>query len=296
MTNIKKVGVIGAGAMGAQIAVVAALHQYDVVLQDISNDRLIKAKEVLETQLEKRVRKGRFSRDEVDKAFEHLTFTTEINQLHDVDIIIEAIIEDLEAKQTLFQSLEKIVSENCIIATNSSTIVSSKLIDKLTYQNRVCNIHFFNPVLVMELVEVVQGPHTSKDVAQQAMTFIHSIGKKPVLLQKEISGFIANRILARLMDEAIYLYEHGYASYEEIDVVVEKALGHPIGPFALMDLTGLDVNYAVRKQRYAETGLEVDRPKQSVVEKVEKGELGRKTGKGWYAYDQHGKKIGNIQK
>ena len=143
----------------------------------------------------------------------------------------------------------------------------------------------------MDLVEVVKGPHTSDETAEKSMAFIKSIGKIPVLLKKEISGFVANRILAKLMDEAVYLYENGYASHEEIDLIVTKALNHPIGPFALMDLTGLDVNYFVRMQRYKESGEEKDKPAVIVAEKVEKGELGKKTGKGFYEYDENGKRI-----
>ncbi|MDQ0270415.1 3-hydroxyacyl-CoA dehydrogenase family protein [Cytobacillus purgationiresistens] len=289
--QIKNVGVVGAGAMGAQIAVVAALHGYPVVLQDISSESLEKAEGILRTQLEKRVTKGKFTREQVDEAFAHLVFTTKLEDLSDADIVIEAIIENLDAKTALYAKLDDILPSHAILATNSSTIVSSKLADAVTRKDKVCNIHFFNPVLVMDLVEVVKGPHTSDETADTSMEFIKTIGKTPVLLKKEISGFVANRILARLMDEAIYLYENGYATYEEIDIVVTKALGHPIGPFALMDLTGLDVNYAVRKQRYSESGDERDKPTKSVEEKVQKGELGRKTGKGWYEYDENGKRI-----
>lgn len=289
--NIKKVGVAGAGAMGAQIAVVSALHGYEVILQDISSESLKKAEEVLRTQLEKRVIKGKLTREDVDCAFSNLIFTTNLEAFKEVDIVIEAIIEDLEVKKSLFAQLDHLLPEHCILATNSSTIVSSKLAEAVVRKDKVCNIHFFNPVLVMDLVEVVKGPHTADETADTSMKFIETIGKTPVLLKKEISGFVANRILAKLMNEAVYLYENGYASFEEIDVVVEKALGHPIGPFALMDLTGLDVNYAVRKQRYSESGEEADKPAKSVKEKVEKGELGRKTGKGWYTYDAQGKRV-----
>jgi 3-hydroxybutyryl-CoA dehydrogenase len=137
----------------------------------------------------------------------------------------------------------------------------------------------------MELVEIVCGPHTSEETTQIALELIKSIQKIPVLLKKEISGFIANRILGKLTDEAVYLLENGYADHEEIDLVCTKALNHPIGPFALMDLTGIDVNNFVRMQRYQESGNEADMPAKIVQEKVRKGELGRKTGKGFYTYD-----------
>lgn len=289
--KINKVSVIGSGVMGAQISMVCALAGYDVTLQDISEESLVKAKEALEQQMNRRIDRGRFTEKEVKDAFNNLKFTTDINDVATTDIVIEAIVEKLDAKQSLFKKLADIVSPETILATNSSTIVSSKIATDLSNPERVCNIHFFNPALVMELVEVVKGPHTSQEVANQAMDFVSSINKIPVLLKKEISGFIANRILGKLMDEAVYLNENGYATHEEIDLVCKKALNHPIGPFELMDLVGIDVSYNARVQRFNESGSEADRPAQLLKEKVEKGELGRKTGQGFYKYDEKGKRI-----
>jgi 3-hydroxybutyryl-CoA dehydrogenase len=146
-------------------------------------------------------------------------------------------------------------------------------------------MHFFNPALVMELVEVVKGPHTSDETADITMELAKSINKTPILLEKEIVGFIANRILAKLMNEAIYLLENGYATAEEIDLACKKALNHPIGPFALIDLTGLDVHYNARMEQYKLTGDEADKPSKIVTEKVKRGEIGRKTGAGFYTYN-----------
>lgn len=290
--EIKQVGIVGAGAMGSQIAMVCALSGYPVLLQDISEESLQKAEQFLREQMETRVKKGKFTAEQVESAFVNLAFTTILEDLKNTDLVIEAIIEKLEAKQALFSQLDRILPEHTILATNSSTIVSSKLASSVRRTNQMCNIHFFNPVLVMDLVEVVKGPHTSDETAEKSMAFIQSIGKTPVLLKKEISGFVANRILAKLMDEAVYLYENGYATHEEIDLIVTKALNHPIGPFALMDLTGIDVNYFVRMQRYAESGDEKDKPAGIVAEKVAKGELGKKTGKGFYQYDEKGRRVG----
>ncbi|WP_404328977.1 3-hydroxyacyl-CoA dehydrogenase family protein [Mesobacillus maritimus] len=283
--NINKVAVIGAGTMGAQIAMVCALAQYQVVLQDVSPESLEKGKGILVEQMGKRVKKGRLSAEEVEEAFKKIVFTTSLTDLKDTDIVIEAIVEKVDIKRDLFTKLDEVTPAHAILATNSSTIVSSKLADATNRPDKVCNVHFFNPALVMELVEVVRGPHTSEETADTAMAFVKSINKYPVLLNKEISGFVANRILGKLMDEAVYLLENGIASHEDIDIVCKKALNHPIGPFALMDLTGIDVNYLVRMQRYQESGDEKDKPAKIVQEKVEKGELGRKTGKGFYTYD-----------
>lgn len=293
--EIKQVGVVGAGVMGSQIAMVIALSGYPVHLQDISKESLQNAENFLRQQMEKRVEKGKYTKEQVERAFAKLSFVTELEDLKNVDLVIEAIVEKIEAKQALFLQLDRILSEHAIIATNSSTIVSSKLASSVQRADKVCNIHFFNPVLVMDLVEVVKGPHTSDETAERSILFIQSIGKTPVLLKKEISGFVANRILAKLMDEALYLYENGYATHEEIDLIVTKALNHPIGPFALMDLTGLDVNYFVRMQRYAESGDEKDKPAAVVEEKVKKGELGKKTRKGFYEYDEYGTRVQELK-
>lgn len=283
--EINKVAVIGAGTMGSQIAMVCSLAGYPVTLQDVSAESLEKAKDFLDMQMEKRIKKGRLAAEEVKSAFQRISFTISLEELTESDLVIEAIVEKLDVKRELFKKLDEMTQPHAILATNSSTIVSSKIADVTRRPDKVCNIHFFNPALVMELVEVVKGPHTSEETAQTSMDFVKKINKLPVLLNKEISGFIANRILGKLMDEAVYLLENGYASHEEIDLVCTKALNHPIGPFALMDLTGIDVNYFVRMQRYEESGDERDKPAKIVQEKVEKGELGRKTGKGFYTYE-----------
>lgn len=285
INEIKKAAVVGAGTMGSQIAMVCALGGYSVTLQDVSADSLEKGRAILDEQMQKRVAKGRLTAETVIEALNRITFTTSLDALSDADFVIEAIVEKLEVKRELFSKLDKVTPAHTILATNSSTIVSSKLADATERPDKVCNVHFFNPALVMELVEVVRGPHTSDETAGKAVEFVKSINKYPVLLNKEISGFVANRILGKLMDEAVYLLENGIASHEDIDIVCKKALNHPIGPFALMDLTGIDVNYLVRMQRYQESGDERDKPSRVVQEKYEKGELGRKTGMGFYTYD-----------
>ncbi|MFF2876387.1 3-hydroxyacyl-CoA dehydrogenase family protein [Gottfriedia sp. NPDC057991] len=282
--DVKKIAVIGSGAMGSQIAMVCALGGYTVVLHDISDENLETAKEKLVAQMERRIQKGTYSQNEVNNAFTNIMFSSDFGKLEDVDFVIEAIIENIDVKRELFLKLDEVTPKHAILATNSSTIVSSKLADVTNRPEKVCNIHFFNPALSMELVEVVRGPHTSEETADIAVDVIKQIRKVPVLLKKEIFGFIANRILGKIIDEAIYLLEEGIASHEDIDLVCKKALNHPIGPFSIMDLTGLDVNYLVRMQRYKESGESTDLPSNIVKEKVEKGELGRKTGKGFYSY------------
>ena len=283
---IRQVSVVGSGAMGSQIAMVSALAGFEVYLQDISEDSLKKAEESLRGHLNRRVEKGKLSEEQVEEAFSRLQFVTSLEEaVKSSDFVIEAIVEKLDAKRQLFSEVDRLAPANAIIATNSSTIVSSKIADATNRPDKVCNLHFFNPVLVMELVEVVKGPHTSDETANLAFNFVKEIKKVPILLKKEISGFVANRLLGKLTDEAIYLFENDIASFEEIDIAATKALNHPIGPFALMDLTGIDVNYYINQLQYEESGDEKDKPSKILKEKYEKGEFGRKTGKGFYEYN-----------
>lgn len=283
--SIKQITVVGSGAMGSQIAMVSALAGYQVYLQDINEESLKKAEDFLHMQLDKRVTKGKLTQEVVDSAFSRLQFVTSLQTaVESTDFVIEAIVEKLDAKREVFSQVDKLAPAHAIIATNSSTIVSSQIADATNRPSQVCNMHFFNPVLVMELVEVVKGPHTSEETAEIAVDLVKKINKVPILLKKEISGFVANRMLGKLTQEAIFLLENEIASVEEIDLACTKALNHPIGPFALMDLTGIDVSYYIGMQRYKESGDEKDKPAKVIEEKYLKGEYGRKTGKGFYTY------------
>ncbi len=191
-------------------------------------------------------------------------------------------------KRELFAELDRLTPEHTILATNSSSFVPSKIADATSRPDRVVNMHFFNPALVMRCVEVVRGPQTSDATVATTVELAERIGKLPVVLDKEIPGFVANRLLNAVRDEAIRLLEGGYASVEAIDTAARTALGHPMGPFELMDLTGIDIGYHTKQARYDETGDPADLPSRSVTEKVERGELGRKTGTGWYDYTEQG--------
>lgn len=283
--GVRNVLVCGAGAMGSQIGATFALAGYGTAVQDIDESMLDNAQNELRSRLDRNVEKGRMSAEQVEDAFNRLSFTTDVDEpARSADLLVEAIVEKLDVKRELFSRLDSLAPEHAILATNSSTIVSSRIADATSRPDKVCNLHFFNPALVMECVEVVRNPETSDTTVDTAVEVSNRIGKAPVVLEKEISGFLANRILGALTDEAVSLYENGYASFEDIDTACKKALGHPIGPFALMDLTGIDVNYYVRMARYEETGDENQKPKQSVAERFERGEYGRKSGKGWYEY------------
>ncbi len=291
--DVKKVCVVGAGAMGSQIALNTALYGYQVALTDASGEALQKAQGWAREYLDSRVAKGKMTADQAAEGTRNLRLFPELKSAAaDADVVIEAVVEKLEIKRQVFAELDRVCPPHTILATNSSTIVSSKIADVTRRPEKVLNMHYFNPALVMELVEVVQGPHTSGETVEVIMELSRRTGKIPIHLKKEISGFVANRILGAIIREACSLLEQGIATHEEIDLAVEKALRHPMGPFRLMDLTGIDVSYLVRAQRFQETGLEEDRPPKAIEEKYKKGELGRKTGKGFYDYTQQSNQAG----
>ncbi|HBV87608.1 MAG TPA: 3-hydroxyacyl-CoA dehydrogenase [Desulfosporosinus sp.] len=284
--DIKKVCVIGAGSMGHQIALSAALAGFKVSCMDISEEMLNKAQNFAYTYFPDRVAKGKLTQDQVDQAIHNCSFTQNLeNAARDADFVIESAVEKIEVKRKLFAELDKLTLPHTILATNSSFIVSSKIAGFTKRPEKVCNMHFFNPALMMKLVEVVQGPHTSTETAQISMDLCDKMGKHGVWLKKEIYGFLVNRILSALSHEALFLADMGIATPEEIDIAVTNALGHPIGPFRLKDFTGIDLSYCIAMERYQDTRDPKDRPSPLIVEKYVKGEWGRKTKKGFYSYE-----------
>lgn len=289
--QIQSITVIGAGQMGHQIAMLAALGGYETILHDVHENALNAAKEKLDVILTKWVQKGKLSEDRKLAAFSRLQYTTDLEKAASgADLIIEAVVEKLDVKQEVFAKLEELAPAETIFATNSSTIVNSLIASVTNRPDKFINMHFFFPPLVMDCVEVVMSDQTSEETAKLAMEVTENMNRTGVLLRKEISGFVANRILGALQREALYLYEEGIVDYKDIDLICRKALGHPIGPFELMDLSGIDVGYFVMQQRFNETGNQEDKPNACIEEKVNKGHLGRKTGKGWYDYPNQGVK------
>lgn len=284
--EIHKIAVIGAGNMGHQIAICAALSGFQVHCTDTNPDILNKAIQFADNYLKERVEKGKLTAEAAQQASENLVFTPSVKTAaEDADLVIEAIIEKLDIKRTLFAELDKICPPHTILTTNSSYIVSSKIADATQRPDKVCNMHFFNPALVMKLVEVVQGAHVSDETVEAVMTVSKKMGKTPVLLHKEIYGFLVNRLLQATRQEALKLLDMGVASFEDIDTAAMNGLGYPMGPFKLLDLTGVDLAYHVSMEKYRESGDPADRPSPSIVEKFTKGEWGKKVGKGFYDYE-----------
>ena len=284
--EIKNVTVIGAGTMGSQIALQTALSgHYQVTLVDAVPGQLERARAQNRRLLDRSVEKGRVTRERADDALGRITDSDSLEEAaRGADLVIEAVIEDFDTKKGVFTALGKAAKKDTILASNSSTIAISRLADLTGNPARCCNMHFFHPVTVMQLCEVVKGPKTSDATIDAAMEFVRSIDRTPVELKKEIWGFIVNRILFAASEEAMRILEGGYASAEDIDTAVQKGLNWPMGPFHLLDFSGLDIFYGALKDRHRQ-GEGPDAPE--VLRKlVEEGNLGRKTGKGFFEYEK----------
>jgi len=285
MGELKRVTVVGAGTMGSQIALQTALSgRYEVTLVDTVAGQLERARAQNRKLVDRSVEKGRLTPERASQALERIADSATIAPaVANADLVIEAVIENFDAKKSVFEELGKHTKKDAVLASNSSTIAISRLADFTGRPERCCNMHFFHPVTVMQLCEVVRGPKTSDATVEQAMEFVRSIDRTPVLLQKEIWGFIVNRVLFAASEEAMRLLEGGYASAEDIDIAVQKGLNWPMGPFHLLDFSGLDVFYGAMQDRHR-LGEGPEAPE--VLRKlVDAGRLGRKTGKGFFEYD-----------
>ena len=270
--------------MGSQIALQTALSgRYDVTLVDAVPGQLERARAQNKKLLARSVEKGRIIEESAGAALEKIKDSSDVaTAAAEADLVIEAVIEDFDAKKNVFEALGKHARKEAVLASNSSTIAISRLAGFTGRAEQCCNMHFFHPVTVMQLCEVVRGPKTSDETVATAMEFVRSIDRTPVLLQKEIWGFIVNRILFAASEEAMRLLEGGYASAEDIDIAVQKGLNWPMGPFHLLDFSGLDIFYGAMKDRHRQG--EGDDAPELLRKLVEEGHLGRKTGKGFFDY------------
>ena len=283
--DLKNVCVVGAGNMGHQIALQCALCGFQTVSMDVVPAVLEKAEKFANDYLTGRVQKGKLTKDAAQKARSLISFAGDLKEAaKDADLVIEAVLERIDLKRKVFADLDKFAPAKAILATNSSFIVSSRIADATGRPSQVCNLHFFNPALVMKLVEVVQGPHVSDETAQCMMDFCLKIDKVPIWIKKEVDGFVLSRLLAAIRKEAEWMLEMGVASHEDIDKACVFGAGHPMGPFRLNDLVGLDLAYDIAMGHFYESGNLSDLPIPSLVRKVAEGKLGQKTGEGWYKY------------
>ena len=283
--EIKKIGVLGAGTMGAGIAQVSVEAGYSVVLIDVVPEIVEKAVNGLNKAWAKAVEKGKVTAEAVANYNALLISSTDINDFKDVDIVIEAIIENIDIKKKVQKQLGEICKADAILATNTSALSITEIAAATNRPDKVLGMHFFNPVVMMKLVEVIPGVVTTNDVVQAVIELSKKIGKEPVLA-KESPGFIVNRILVPYINEAANVFQEGIASAEEIDKAMKLGAGMPMGPLELADLVGIDIILAVCEFFVKEFADSKYRPSLAFRQKVRAGHLGKKTGKGFYDYSK----------
>ena len=281
----ENIAVIGGGQMGSQIAALAAMAGYKTGLYDENKDNLNYRYTFVEENIKNLIDKKIYNEKTLD-AYKHnleLNYSLE-NVIKDKTFIIEAVVEKYDVKLEIFQKISNILDEKVVMATNSSFIQASEISKHCNYPERFINMHFFYPPIRMDLIEISHPDNVSEDTLKRTKTVSENMGRSVVVLKKETPGFIVNRMLAALVDEAYELYDEGIADFKDIDLAIKKGLNHPLGPFELSDYSGLDIHYYAKLKKFRESGDPKDEPKDFLKEKVVRGDLGVKTGKGFYEY------------
>lgn len=280
----KQLVVIGAGLMGSGIAQVAASSGWEVTLRDVSAAALDRAVAGIDTSLSKFVDKGKVSADERDTALGRISTTTDIDAAADADIVVEAVFEELDVKHEVFTSLDGICKADTVLATNTSAIPITKIAAATSRPEMVVGTHFFSPVPLMGLCELVRGHQTSDETLRTARDFAEGVGKTCIVVNRDVAGFVTTRLITALAMEAIKLYESGVASADDIDTACRLGFGHAMGPLATTDLTGVDILRNATLNIYAESADEKFYPPELMSRMVDAGALGRKSGRGFFNY------------
>lgn len=281
--NIQKIMVIGAGQMGSGIAQVCAMAGFQVILHDMKQEIAEKGLNSIQKQLQRQVEKGKLSEQDKDETLKRLTPSNSIEDAKEVDFIIEAVIEKMEVKTTLFQQLDTLAPEGVILATNTSSLPITEIAAATKRPDRVIGMHFMNPVPVMKLVEIIRGLATSDEVYQQIEDLTKKLNKTPVEV-KDFPGFVSNRILMPMINEAIFTVYEGVAEPEAVDEVMKLGMNHPMGPLTLADFIGLDTCLYIMETLHEGFGDDKYRPCPLLRKYVKAGWLGKKSGRGFYQY------------
>ena len=284
MADERTVGVVGAGLMGSGIAQVAAVAGYDVVLHDVTDDALERGLGAVRGSLDRFVAKDRLSGDEADAALARIRTTTELADAAGAPIVVEAVYEDVEVKQETFRRLDALSRPDAMLATNTSAIPVTRIASVVADPTRVVGTHFFSPVPMMALCELVRGVRTSDDTLSRARSFAEDCGKTCVVVNRDVAGFVTTRLIVALTVEAARLVESGVATAEDVDTACRLGFGHKMGPLETADLTGIDVMEHAARNIFDETGDPKFFPPELVTRMVTAGLLGRKNGEGFYPY------------
>jgi 3-hydroxybutyryl-CoA dehydrogenase len=285
--EIKTIGVLGAGAMGSGIVQVAAQAGYNVIVRDIEDRFVENGIKNIDKFLAKSVEKGKMAAEDKNAVMGRIKGTTKMEDLKDVDFVVEVVLEVMDLKKKVFAELDEITKPETILSSNTSSMSLTEIATATKRPDKVVGMHFFNPVPLMKLVEVIRGMRTSDATVAATIDLTKKLGKEPVEVKVDVPGFLANRLMIAVAIEAIKLYEQGIASKEDVDKAAKLGLNYPMGPFELMDLTGLDINYHVMDYFHKELPNELKwDPPLAIKNMVKAGLLGRKTGKGWYDYSK----------
>jgi 3-hydroxybutyryl-CoA dehydrogenase len=281
--EIRKVGVVGLGTMGAGIAQIAVQSGHETVGREVNQELAERGRATIDRYLTRGVEKGRLTDEERSAALDRLTLTTELSALADCDLVIEAIVEELEAKRELFGELDAVVAPDAVLATNTSALSVSEIAAATERPERVVGMHFFNPAPVLPLVEIVRGEHSSEDAVDAAYDWAERAGKRPVRCN-DTPGFIVNRILIPLLNDCVRVLDEARVTPEDLDKAMTNGAGWPLGPCALVDLIGIDVHVHASEALHAALGEDRMAPPERLVQMQREGRLGRKTGRGFFEY------------
>ncbi|CAM3378106.1 3-hydroxyacyl-CoA dehydrogenase family protein [Streptomyces albus] len=280
----KKLAVIGAGLMGSGIAQVSAQAGWDVTLRDVTDEALTRGTDAIKASYDKFVSKGKLAAEDAEAALGRITTTTDLDAAADADVVVEAVFEKIEVKREIFAALDKLVGDETVLASNTSAIPITKIAAATGRPERVVGTHFFSPVPMMALCELVRGHKTSDETLATARRFAESVGKTCVVVNRDVAGFVTTRLISALVVEAAKLYESGVASAEDIDTACKLGFGHAMGPLATADLTGVDILLHATENIYTESQDGKFAPPELMRRMVDAGDLGRKSGQGFYSH------------
>jgi 3-hydroxybutyryl-CoA dehydrogenase len=281
---VQQVAVIGAGLMGAGIAQVAAAAGYDVVLRDVTPEALARGRGSIESSYAKFVEKGKLAQEDADAALARITTTTDLEAAATADLVVEAVFETIEIKHEVFRELDRICADGAVLASNTSAIPITSIAAVTQRPESVVGTHFFSPVPLMRLCELVRGYKTSDAALETAREFAEGVGKTVVVVNRDVAGFVTTRLISALAMEAIRLVESGVASAEDIDTACRLGFGHAMGPLETADMTGVDIMLNATSNIYADTQCETFAPPELLRRMVAAGDIGRKAGRGFYPY------------